>query len=65
MIHHLVQLAYLIATALFVFALHWMNAPTTARMPSMATAQPNRSPVAGAGFVKVSMGILGVGLVRS
>ncbi|HEX6106342.1 MAG TPA: NAD(P)(+) transhydrogenase (Re/Si-specific) subunit beta [Gemmatimonadales bacterium] len=31
MIHHLVQLAYLIATALFVFALHWMNAPATAR----------------------------------
>ena len=31
MIGHLVQLAYLIATALFVFALHWMNAPGTAR----------------------------------
>ncbi|HUF35784.1 MAG TPA: NAD(P)(+) transhydrogenase (Re/Si-specific) subunit beta [Gemmatimonadales bacterium] len=31
MIHHLVQVAYLIATALFVFALHWMNAPATAR----------------------------------
>jgi NAD(P) transhydrogenase subunit beta len=27
----LVQLAYLVATALFVFALHWMNAPATAR----------------------------------
>jgi NAD/NADP transhydrogenase beta subunit len=27
----LVQLAYLIATALFVFALHWMNTPATAR----------------------------------
>ncbi len=31
MIGDLVQLAYLIATALFVFALHWMNAPATAR----------------------------------
>ncbi len=31
MIRHLVQLAYLVATALFVFALHWMNAPATAR----------------------------------
>jgi NAD(P) transhydrogenase subunit beta len=27
----LVQFAYLIATALFVFALHWMNTPATAR----------------------------------
>ena len=31
MIHGLVQLAYIIATGLFVFALHWMNAPATAR----------------------------------
>jgi NAD(P) transhydrogenase subunit beta len=31
MIHGLVQFAYLIATALFVFALHWMNTPATAR----------------------------------
>jgi len=29
--HQLVPLAYIIATALFVFALHWMNAPVTAR----------------------------------
>jgi NAD(P) transhydrogenase subunit beta len=28
---HLVQAAYLIATVLFVFALHWMNTPKTAR----------------------------------
>src|SRR5829696_370980 len=27
----LVQLSYLVATVLFIFALHWMNAPTTAR----------------------------------
>src|SRR5438552_16202825 len=27
----LIQLAYLLATALFVFALHWMNDPKTAR----------------------------------
>jgi NAD(P) transhydrogenase subunit beta len=27
----LIQLAYLVATALFVFSLHWMNSPTTAR----------------------------------
>ena len=27
MIHGVVQLAYIVATALFVFALHWMNAP--------------------------------------
>ncbi len=31
MIHGLVQFAYLVATALFVFALHWMNTPATAR----------------------------------
>jgi proton-translocating NAD(P)+ transhydrogenase subunit beta len=31
MSYNLVQLAYLIATALFVFALHWMNTPATAR----------------------------------
>src|SRR5216683_6658394 len=31
MSHGLVQLAYIVATALFVFALHWMNAPVTAR----------------------------------
>ena len=31
MIHSIVQLAYVVATALFVFALHWMNDPKTAR----------------------------------
>jgi len=31
MIHGVVQLAYLVASALFVFALHWMNTPATAR----------------------------------
>ena len=31
MSHGLVQLAYIIATALFIFALHWMNTPATAR----------------------------------
>jgi NAD(P) transhydrogenase subunit beta len=31
MIDGLVQLAYLVASALFVFALHWMNTPATAR----------------------------------
>jgi NAD(P) transhydrogenase subunit beta len=31
MSHGIVQLAYLIATILFIFALHWMNAPATAR----------------------------------
>ena len=31
MMVHLVQLAYVVATALFVFALHWMNTPKTAR----------------------------------
>jgi proton-translocating NAD(P)+ transhydrogenase subunit beta len=36
MIGHLVQLAYLVATALFVFALHWMNTPTTARRAVIA-----------------------------
>ena len=28
---HVIQIAYLIATALFIFALHWMNDPKTAR----------------------------------
>jgi NAD(P) transhydrogenase subunit beta len=31
MSHGIVQLAYLVATVLFIFALHWMNAPATAR----------------------------------
>src|ERR671921_648385 len=31
MSHGFVQLAYIVATGLFVFALHWMNAPATAR----------------------------------
>jgi NAD(P) transhydrogenase subunit beta len=31
MIHGIVQLSYIIATGLFVFALHWMNTPATAR----------------------------------
>jgi H+-translocating NAD(P) transhydrogenase subunit beta len=31
MIYQVVQLAYIVATVLFVFALHWMNAPKTAR----------------------------------
>src|SRR5882672_4805878 len=31
MIPSLVQLCYLVATALFVFSLHWMNDPKTAR----------------------------------
>jgi NAD(P) transhydrogenase subunit beta len=30
-IHTLVQLAYLVATALFIFSLHWMSDPKTAR----------------------------------
>jgi H+-translocating NAD(P) transhydrogenase subunit beta len=31
MSHGLVQLTYIVAAALFVFALHWMNTPATAR----------------------------------
>src|ERR687890_1910617 len=31
MSHGIVQLAYLVATALFIFALHWMITPATAR----------------------------------
>jgi proton-translocating NAD(P)+ transhydrogenase subunit beta len=31
MIHGIVQLAYLVSTVLFIFALHWMNTPATAR----------------------------------
>ncbi|HEY8196027.1 MAG TPA: NAD(P)(+) transhydrogenase (Re/Si-specific) subunit beta [Gemmatimonadales bacterium] len=31
MSHAVVQLSYLLATVLFIFALHWMNAPVTAR----------------------------------
>jgi proton-translocating NAD(P)+ transhydrogenase subunit beta len=31
MTHGLVQLAYLVATVLFILALHWMNTPATAR----------------------------------
>ena len=31
MSHGVVQFAYLVATVLFIFALHWMNTPATAR----------------------------------
>src|SRR5574341_854873 len=31
MIHSVVQLAYVVATVLFIFSLHWMNDPKTAR----------------------------------
>jgi len=34
----IVQLSYLIATVLFIFALHWMNAPATARRGVFAGA---------------------------
>jgi NAD(P) transhydrogenase subunit beta len=36
MIAHVIQIAYLIATALFIFALHWMNHPKTARRAVVA-----------------------------
>ena len=29
--HAITQLAYIVATVLFIFALHWMNTPPTAR----------------------------------
>jgi len=32
----IVQFAYILATALFIFALHWMNDPRTARQGVMA-----------------------------
>lgn len=31
MIHAIIQIAYIVATALFIFSLHWMNNPKTAR----------------------------------
>ena len=31
MTHAIAQVAYIVATALFIFALHWMNTPATAR----------------------------------
>jgi NAD(P) transhydrogenase subunit beta len=31
MMYHVSQLGYLVASALFIFALHWMNTPATAR----------------------------------
>jgi len=36
MIYHLAQLSYLVAAALFVFSLYWMNSPKTARKSVMA-----------------------------
>ncbi len=48
MIHSITQLSYVLATALFVFALHWMNDPRTAR----------RGVYAGV----VAMSLLGLGL---
>jgi H+-translocating NAD(P) transhydrogenase subunit beta len=38
MTNAIVQLSYLIATVLFIFALHWMNAPATARRGVFAGA---------------------------
>src|SRR5688572_22368136 len=38
MSHAIVQLSYLLATVLFIFALHWMNAPVTARRGVFAGA---------------------------
>jgi NAD(P) transhydrogenase subunit beta len=43
----LIQLAYLVATALFIFALHWMNDPKTARKG------------VGAGVAAMALGIVG------
>jgi len=36
MTYHLAQLAYIVASALFVFSLYWMNSPKTARKSVMA-----------------------------
>ena len=36
MTHTIEHLAYLVATVLFIFSLHWMNAPKTARRGVMA-----------------------------
>jgi NAD(P) transhydrogenase subunit beta len=36
MMYHLAQLAYIVASALFVFSLYWMNSPKTARKSVMA-----------------------------
>jgi NAD(P) transhydrogenase subunit beta len=43
----LIQLAYLVATALFIFSLHWMNDPKTARNG------------VGAGVAAMALGIIG------
>ena len=45
---HAIQLAYLLATALFVFALHWMNDPKTARRGVVS------------GVVAMALAILGI-----
>jgi NAD(P) transhydrogenase subunit beta len=36
MIHHLAEFAYIVASALFVLSLYWMNSPKTARKSVMA-----------------------------
>ena len=36
MTNAIVQLAYLVATVLFIFSLHWMNDPKSARRGVMA-----------------------------
>ena len=51
MIHGIVQLTYIVATALFVFALHWMNTPATA-VPATPAYTPFRA-VAGV-FIQCS-----------
>ncbi len=44
MIHTLVQLAYVVATALFIFSLHWMSDPKTARRGVQAGGERTRPP---------------------
>ena len=59
MIVGLTQLAYIIATTLFIFALHWMNTPTTARkgvfagVAATAIAVVGSIAVTGADYPKV------------
>ena len=68
MTSQLVQLAYLVATALFIFALHWMNDPKTARKGVYAGVAAMAIGILGtlgllAGFESVNWGWMAVAAV--
>ena len=54
MMHAIVQLAYLVATALFILALYWMNDPKTARKGVLSGAIAMATPARMTAMKKIS-----------